>query len=481
MDNMEDTSQQTASPPVAAPMVRPVANRVISGSAVAVANKLGVSSTLVRVAWVLLAFSGIGIPLYALAWLLIPGEGESQSIGAHWMARLGTSQGWIGVILVVIALSVLTPTLPFVDGGILIPTILLAGGILLYQQNVNRTYATKSARRAEFAPPPMPVAPRPPKAPPSPLGQIAIGATVIALGVLALIDRATPAVDAAPRHYLALAVTILGLGVLVGTFYGRARWLIPFGLLLVPATAGAGIVEYENVARNETLRPTTFAELETAYELGVGQLIIDLTDLPWDGETVNLDASVGVGRLELLVPPGVAVDARTEVGIGASLNPSGDQGGLGVESDFYVGSAADGTVVTNLDVGIGEIDVVGSDVVSEDELFDPGDFTIAPVTGDLLGDSYAAAGNSDITLDLSNLELEAERSVSLYAESGDILVTLPEGISYSIVANAQEIIVLGEARSGTVITEFQAPGQATLRIDATSIDGTITIEEGSRS
>ncbi|MFN2485307.1 MAG: hypothetical protein ABR609_01625, partial [Acidimicrobiia bacterium] len=176
-----------------------------------------------------------------------------------------------------------------------------------------------------------------------------------------------------------------------------------------------------------------------------------------------------------------AVDARTEVGIGASLNPSGDQGGLGVESDFYVGSSADGIVVTNLEVGIGEIDVLGSDLFSEGELFDPGDFSIAPVTGDLLSDSYAAAGNSDITLDLSNLELENERSVALYAESGDILVMLPEGISYSIVANAQEIIVLGEARSGTVITELQAPGQPTLRIDATSIEGTITIEEGSRS
>ncbi|CAN5769853.1 hypothetical protein BH18ACT6_BH18ACT6_22220 [soil metagenome] len=70
---------------------------------------------------------------------------------------------------------------------------------------------------------------------------------------------------------------------------------------------------------------------------------------------------------------------------------------------------------------------------------------------------------------------------TLYAESGNILVTLPEGISYSIVANAPEIIVLGEARSGTVITELQAPGQPTLRIDATSIEGTITIEEGSRS
>ncbi|MFN2485515.1 MAG: hypothetical protein ABR609_02700, partial [Acidimicrobiia bacterium] len=72
-------------------------------------------------------------------------------------------------------------------------------------------------------------------------------------------------------------------------------------------------------------------------------------------------------------------------------------------------------MVTNLEVGIGEIDVLGSDLFSEGELFDPGDFSIAPVTGDLLSDSYAAAGNSDITLDLSNLELENERSVALYA------------------------------------------------------------------
>ncbi len=82
-----------------------------------------------------------------------------------------------------------------------------------------------------------------PRTPPSPLGRITVGVTIIGLGLLAVIDRISPAIDAEPRHYFALAVTILGLGILTGTFFGRARWLIPIGLLLLPPMIGTSVAD----------------------------------------------------------------------------------------------------------------------------------------------------------------------------------------------------------------------------------------------
>lgn len=493
MDDMENTTEQTASPPlaaapVAAPLGRPSEGRIISGSALGVANKLGISPTLVRGAWVLLVFTGIGIPLYALAWLLIPGEGEVRSIGERWASRLGGSQGWIGIVLVVIALSVLAPALPFVDGGILIPTILLAGGILLYQQNFAKTAAEGTdTTMVDVQTPRTPRVPPPLKTPPSPLGQITVGATVIGLGVLALVDRASAAVDAAPRHYLALAVVILGLGVLAGTFYGRARWLIPIGLLLIPATAGAGVVEYGSTAQDQTLRPTTFAELDQIYELGAGQLTIDLTDLPWNGETVELGGSVGVGKLELIVPAGVAIDAVTEVGIGASVSPSSTEGGLGIEHNYTVGEGTAGTVTATLEVGIGEIEVHGSDFEAldpdEGEFFGSAeDLVITPASGASLEDQYAVTGDSDLFLDLSGLTLDQDRSIVLSSETGDIFVTIPEGVSYTINAVGRELFILDSfVENGSFAGEFRSGDGPVLTIDLTSEVGTITVEEGSRS
>jgi hypothetical protein len=69
----------------------------------------------------------------------------------------------------------------------------------------------------------------------------------------------------------------------------------------------------------------------------------------------------------------------------------------------------------------------------------------------------------------------------LSSENGDILVVLPPEASYLITATGPDIIFDGQELSGTLVTEAQSPGQPTLHIDVTSIDGTITIEKGSRS
>ena len=63
-------------------------DRMLAGVAGGIARYLNADVTLVRVIIAALAlFTGAGAALYIAAWLLIPADGEDQSIAAAWIAR----------------------------------------------------------------------------------------------------------------------------------------------------------------------------------------------------------------------------------------------------------------------------------------------------------------------------------------------------------------------------------------------------------
>jgi len=62
-------------------------DKMLAGVAGGIARSLDVDVTLVRVIIAALAlFSGAIVPLYIAAWLLIPADGEDQSVAAAWLA-----------------------------------------------------------------------------------------------------------------------------------------------------------------------------------------------------------------------------------------------------------------------------------------------------------------------------------------------------------------------------------------------------------
>ncbi|MCX6432679.1 MAG: hypothetical protein NTX29_07775, partial [Actinobacteria bacterium] len=87
------------------------------------------------------------------------------------------------------------------------------------------------------APQPTPIPPRPPR-PRSYLGLITLSVVVLVTGLLATLE-ATGVTDLAPVVIPAVALAILGAGILVGAWVGRARWLLWFAIptLLVTITA----------------------------------------------------------------------------------------------------------------------------------------------------------------------------------------------------------------------------------------------------
>jgi phage shock protein PspC (stress-responsive transcriptional regulator) len=62
-------------------------DKMLAGVAGGIARYMNVNATLVRLMIAaLVVFTGVGAPLYIAAWLLIPADGEDQSVAAAWIA-----------------------------------------------------------------------------------------------------------------------------------------------------------------------------------------------------------------------------------------------------------------------------------------------------------------------------------------------------------------------------------------------------------
>ncbi len=73
--------------PAARQLRRSADDRMLAGVAGGIARYLGADVTLVRVIIAALTLlNGLGLVLYVAAWLLIPEDGEEQSLAAAWIA-----------------------------------------------------------------------------------------------------------------------------------------------------------------------------------------------------------------------------------------------------------------------------------------------------------------------------------------------------------------------------------------------------------
>lgn len=82
-----DTGFTTTDRPATRQLRRSTDDAMLAGVASGVARYLGADVTLVRIITAALAiFTGAGVALYIAAWLLIPADGDDQSIAQSWIA-----------------------------------------------------------------------------------------------------------------------------------------------------------------------------------------------------------------------------------------------------------------------------------------------------------------------------------------------------------------------------------------------------------
>jgi phage shock protein PspC (stress-responsive transcriptional regulator) len=192
-------------------------------------------------------------------------------------------------------------------------------------------------------------------------GWVTVALALLAGGLAGALDN-FGVVNMTPSRTLALMLTVLGVGLLATSLWGRAGWLILVGFLLLPAVVATSVLSDLPVAGEtgrRTEQPLTLAELRPQYQLAAGNLTIDLSQVafPRQSET-TVGARVSAGELRVLVPAGKPVTVHADVGAGNIQTFGHERGGFQVHFDDSVGRSEQlSTLVLNLRVGVGSIRV----------------------------------------------------------------------------------------------------------------------------
>jgi hypothetical protein len=167
----------------------------------------------------------------------------------------------------------------------------------------------------------------------------------------------------------AVALTVLGAGLVVGSVAGRARALIIPAVVLVPVVATLGTLDHVGLDPFHSIGQRTYQvdgladpDLRPAYHLGTGDLRLDLSRFDPQGAAVPVRADVAVGSLRVWVPTGVEVAVHGEVA-GGALEVAGDEhDGRGEHRDLVLpGVPGRGRIDLDVEVGFGALRVtVGS-------------------------------------------------------------------------------------------------------------------------
>jgi len=349
---------------------RRASDRVIGGVAAGIADYLNVDPVLIRAAFVgLVIFGGAGLVLYLGAWLLIPVEGQDESPLEQVLPRFGrlpTLLLLVGAGAFLFAVVVPAVEGVYFDARALAILLLVGVGIFLLRRGGPSETGAPAASTAAVAPAvaapspgviPEPAAQSRPREPRSPLGWYITAATLIAIGIAAMLDRAS-SLALLPGQYFGLALTVIGAGLLIGSWWGRARVLIlPAGLVLLFGIPAAFMnVPLEGGVGGPYYAPTSMAELDDHYQLAFGKMTLDLTDLPVSTEPIHAAASVGAGGLHVIVPDDAQVQVDADVGAGAFYVLGDAQGGTDLSNHYEIGDFGR-LIVLDLAVGIGGIEV----------------------------------------------------------------------------------------------------------------------------
>jgi phage shock protein PspC (stress-responsive transcriptional regulator) len=309
--------------PVRPPLRRSRQDRVLSGVLGGIGRQYDVDPVLLRILVVIATiFTGGAVAIgYLVAWLLIPDE-------PAWVPVAAAPAGSV-------------------------PASYAAGGTGTFVDPA--TGQVYGATVMTPPPPPRRTEPR------SYLGLITVSVAVIVGGLLAVLGVSGVSVPAVV--VAASMLGVLGIGLLVGAFRGRARWLIaPAVVLLLVAQVAAVVPKVVSDTAGSGLgeRRWTPTTSTASFELGAGSAVLDLAKLPSGAS--EIDTRVGVGELIVLVPADTRLVLDASVGAG-ELDLPGQRVVSGTDLDEQrtiepLTTTSDTTTVElSAEVGLGNLEV----------------------------------------------------------------------------------------------------------------------------
>ncbi len=298
---------------------RTTGDRKVAGVAGGLARHLDIDPLILRVGFVVLAFfGGAGLILYVAGWALVPEE-DREHARVHLDERSRT--------IALVAIGVIAALALVGDswGAYWFPWPLAIIGLIAFvwlsrtregrqQRSTARpadggSYGEGSGYDATRY-----VAPRPRD--PRKRGPILFWFTLLLIafieGVLGIIDGAgAPVADSA---YAAVPLAVIATMLIIGSVMGRAGGLIAIGVVAFAILAAATAADRWD-GDDFVYTPVSSVDVDDAYTMGSGDLILDLTDVAdvgqLDGRTIELTGDIG--SLEVVVPDGVDIEADVHI------------------------------------------------------------------------------------------------------------------------------------------------------------------------
>jgi phage shock protein PspC (stress-responsive transcriptional regulator) len=360
-DTFHDTKTLEEAPPRR--LVRVKEGRWLGGVCAGLGRYFDVNPLVYRIAFAALALAGgTGLLLYLAAYLVIPSEDDDESIAVEAL-RGHRDHPWllVGVGLLSFgALFTLSEARFWPGTGNVWLAATLAGAALVWWHvsNRDRVPRTDPSPAAETETTVVRASRRPAR--PSLFAPV-LGALLAAAGVfglLAVLD--VYEVDLAVA--LAAGVAIVGAAVAVGAMtQRRVGGLVLLGLLLLAAfgAAAATPVPISAGIGDKVERPSVTDGLQPRYELGVGELDLDLGAVTLQPGNTSVHASVGVGELVVTVPEGVALELDAQAGIGEVNVLGAHEDGVNARRTIRLAGPTPDAPVLELeaDVGFGYVEV----------------------------------------------------------------------------------------------------------------------------
>lgn len=332
---------------------RPRDGRWLGGVSSGLGAYFDLSPAIYRIAFVALALAGgTGILLYIAAWLVIPGEGEDDSIASAALKRNHDRPGRaVGLaLLAFVGILALSEARFWPSPGNLWLAAAVAGAALVWWQVSPRSVGPSSPGVTASA-----------AFPRRSLFPLAAGGVLVVVGVIALLDIAG-AWNADWRIVLGALVVAIGGLVAAGAATGRSVGaVIGLGLLLgavlalvaairVPVFAGIG---------DRVEHPASVTQLDSKYELGIGDFNVNLADVALPAGETHVKATLGIGDLTVHVPKNVTVEVDGRAGAGEVVIFGQSDDGTSVHDHVRdAGTVPGRRLVLDAHVGFGRLEVV---------------------------------------------------------------------------------------------------------------------------
>lgn len=321
------------------------------------------------------------------------------------------------------------------------------------------------------------------------LGRITLAFTVIAIGVVAFL-QSLGNITIEPQHYFAVTFLVIGVGLIVGAYFGRARGLIALGIIIAPI---ALISPFLSTSFDSTLvtviAPHDADDVKDSYSVNAGTMLIDLTNLEGSTDPIEIDAHVGMGRLVIVVPDSLGADGSAQVDFG-SIDIFGDRKtGTGGDQRLFEWSGVSGMLDLDLSVDLGRIEIVDSRPFdlrfarlrpSPVERSFAIDERIRISSPEDFSRSYNATFGS-VTLDLSDLDAEdfvEPEFLEIKMMAGEVILILPDSFPVHLSASMTmgELILPTGKKSGLVISGAIEEADPLVVIDVRVGAGSIRVE-----